>query len=31
MNGTTAVETTGAVNGGLKTLLRLEGLTLFAG
>ena len=31
MNGTTAVETTGAVNGGLKTLLRLEGMTLFAG
>jgi hypothetical protein len=29
MNGTT--EATGAVTGGLRTLLRLEGLTLFAG
>ena len=31
MNGTTAIETTGAVSGGLKTLLRLEllaGMTL---
>jgi|SRR5438105_5430971 len=31
MNGTIATETTGAVTGGLRTLLRLEGLTLFAG
>jgi hypothetical protein len=31
MNGTTAIEATGAVTGGLKTLLRLEGLTLLAG
>ncbi len=31
MNGTTATEATGAVSGGLRTLLRLEGLTLFAG
>jgi hypothetical protein len=31
MNGTTAAEATGTVTGGLRTLLRLEGLTLFAG
>jgi Domain of unknown function (DUF4260) len=31
MNGTIQTEATGAVTGGLKTLLRLEGLTLFAG
>jgi hypothetical protein len=31
MSGTIQTETTGAVTGGLKTLLRLEGLTLFAG
>ena len=31
MNGTAATETTGAVTGGVRTLLRLEGLTLFAG
>ena len=31
MNGTTATEATGAVSGGMRTLLRLEGLTLFAG
>jgi hypothetical protein len=31
MNGTTANEATGAVTGGLRTLLRLEGLTLFLG
>ena len=31
MKGTIATETTGAVTGGLRTLLRLEGLTLFAG
>ena len=31
MNGTIATETTGAVTGGVRTLLRLEGLTLFAG
>jgi hypothetical protein len=31
MNGTSATEATGAVTGGLRTLLRLEGLTLFAG
>ncbi len=31
MNGTTATGATGAVSGGLRTLLRLEGLTLFAG
>jgi len=31
MNGTIATESTGAVTGGLRTLLRLEGLTLFAG
>ena len=29
MNGTTATLTTGAVAGGCRTLLRLEGLTLF--
>jgi Domain of unknown function (DUF4260) len=28
---TTGMETAGAVTGGLRTLLRLEGLTLFAG
>jgi len=27
----TGVETTGSVSGGVKTLLRLEGLALFAG
>jgi hypothetical protein len=31
MNGTTATEATGAVTGGLRTLLRLEGLALLAG
>jgi hypothetical protein len=31
MNGTIASEATGAVTGGLRTLLRLEGLTLFTG
>jgi hypothetical protein len=31
MNGTTTQEATSAVTGGLRTLLRLEGLTLFAG
>src|SRR3954454_15927228 len=31
MNGTIATEATGAVTGGLRTLLRLEGLTLCAG
>jgi hypothetical protein len=31
MNESIATETTGAVTGGLRTLLRLEGLTLFAG
>ena len=31
MNGTSANEATGAVTGGLRTLLRLEGLTLFLG
>ena len=31
MNDTTASQATGAVTGGLRTLLRLEGLTLFAG
>jgi len=31
MADTTAQETTGAVTGGVRTLLRLEGLTLFAG
>jgi hypothetical protein len=31
MNGTTAAEVSGAVTGGVRTLLRLEGLTLFAG
>jgi hypothetical protein len=31
MNGTSTTETTGAVTGGLRTLLRLEGLTLLAG
>jgi len=31
MNETTAIEATGVVTGGLKTLLRLEGLTLFSG
>ncbi len=31
MTDTTAAETTGAVTGGVRTLLRLEGLTLFAG
>ena len=30
MNGTAATETTGSVTGGVRTLLRLEGLTLFA-
>ncbi len=30
MNGTTAAEAAGSVTGGLRTLLRLEGLTLFA-
>ena len=31
MTETIAAEATGAVTGGLRTLLRLEGLTLFAG
>jgi Domain of unknown function (DUF4260) len=31
MSGAIATGTTGAVSGGLRTLLRLEGLTLFAG
>jgi Domain of unknown function (DUF4260) len=31
MSGTTETEATGAVTGGLRTLLRLEGLTLFIG
>src|SRR5438034_10059200 len=31
MNDTTASQATSAVTGGLRTLLRLEGLTLFAG
>ena len=31
MNDTTASQATGAVTGGLRSLLRLEGLTLFAG
>jgi Domain of unknown function (DUF4260) len=31
MADTTGMQTTGAVTGGLRTLLRLEGLTLFAG
>jgi Domain of unknown function (DUF4260) len=31
MNDTTASQATGAVTGGLRALLRLEGLTLFAG
>jgi hypothetical protein len=31
MDGTTAAEATGTVTGGLRTLLRLEGLSLFAG
>jgi len=31
MNGTIASEATGTVTGGLRILLRLEGLTLFAG
>ena len=31
MTDTATVETGGAVSGGLRTLLRLEGLTLFAG
>jgi hypothetical protein len=31
MNETTATEATGAVTGGCRTLLRLEGLTLFIG
>jgi hypothetical protein len=31
MNDTTASPATSAVTGGLRTLLRLEGLTLFAG
>jgi Domain of unknown function (DUF4260) len=31
MNGTTATEAAGTVTGGLRILLRLEGLTLFAG
>jgi Domain of unknown function (DUF4260) len=31
MTDTTAEETTGAVTAGVRTLLRLEGLTLFAG
>jgi hypothetical protein len=31
MNDTAAMDATGAVTGGLRTLLRLEGLTLFAG
>ena len=31
MHETTATEGSGAVSGGLRTLIRLEGLTLFAG
>ena len=31
MTDTATTETTGAVSGGLRTVLRLEGLTLFAG
>ena len=31
MNGTIATSTTGAATGGCRTLLRLEGLTLFLG
>ena len=31
MNGTTTIEATGAVTGGLRSLLRLEGLALLAG
>jgi Domain of unknown function (DUF4260) len=31
MNGTAATETSGTVTGGVRTLLRLEGLTLLAG
>ena len=31
MTDTATTETTGAVSGGVRTLLRLEGLTLFAG
>ena len=31
MSETTATEATGAVTGGLRTMLRLEGLTLFIG
>jgi hypothetical protein len=31
MADTAITEPTGAVTGGVKTLLRLEGLTLFAG
>jgi hypothetical protein len=31
MNGTAATETTGTVTGGVRTLLRLEGLALLAG
>jgi hypothetical protein len=31
MNGTAATKTTGAVTGGVRTLLRLEGLTLLGG
>jgi len=31
MSDSASAETTGAVTGGLRTLLRLEGLTLFAG
>src|SRR5206468_6741094 len=31
MNGTTETEASGAATGGLRTLLRLEGLTLLAG
>ena len=31
MTDTASTETTGAVSGGVRTLLRLEGLTLFAG
>jgi hypothetical protein len=31
MNGTSATETIGTATGGVRTLLRLEGMTLFAG
>ena len=31
MNGTSTTETTGTVTGGVRTLLRLEGLALFTG